>query len=60
MESNKEGTNLMWKVIKNHVLRKEISPPVHSKDMTKLANEFNEFFTSVGAAPSEESRKLAV
>ena len=31
----------------------------HSKVMTVLANEFNEFFTSVGAKAAAESKRLA-
>lgn len=32
---------------------------MYSRDMTELANEFNEFFTSVGARAAAESKSLA-
>ena len=32
---------------------------MYSRDVTELANEFNEFFTSVGARAAAESKRLA-
>ena len=49
----------MWKVIRNCIPSKEKSRPVYSRDMTELANEFNEFFTSVGVRAAAESKRLA-
>ena len=49
----------MWKVIRNCILSKEKSRPMYSRDMTKLANEFNEFFTSLGAWATAEPKRAA-
>ena len=49
----------MWKVIRNCIPTKEKSRPVYSREVTELANEFNEFFTSVGARAAAESKRLA-
>ena len=38
---------------------KEKSRPVYLRDVTELANEFNEFFTSVGARAAAEFKRLA-
>ena len=56
---NNQEPNAMWKVIRNCIPRTEVSQPVDSRDMKELADEFNEFFTSVGAKAAEESKKLA-
>ena len=50
----------MWKVIRSCVPHKEISKPVFSRDLKEMAEEFNEFFTTVGARTSVESRSLIV
>ena len=44
-----QSSSATWKGIQNCIPSKEKSRPVYSRDMTELANEFNEFFTSVGA-----------
>ena len=54
-----QSSSAMWKVITNCIPSKEKSRPVYSRDMTELANEFNEFFTSVGARAAAESKSLA-
>ena len=54
-----QSSSAMWKVITNCIPSKEKSRPVYSRDMTELANEFNEFFTSVGARAAAESKRLA-
>ena len=54
-----QSSSAMWKVIRNCIPSKEKSKPVYSRDMTELANEFNEFFTSVGARAAAESKRLA-
>ena len=55
---NCKKTSSMWKVIKNCIPRKEISQPVYSRDLKDMAEEFNNFFTSVGTRVSEESTSL--
>jgi len=48
-----------FNVIRNCIPTKEKSRPVYLRDVTELINEFNEFFTSVGARAAAESKKLA-
>ena len=54
-----QSSNAVWTVIRNCIPSKEKSRPVYSRDMTELANQFNEFFTSVGARAAAESKRLA-
>ena len=54
-----QSSSAMWKVIRNCIPSKKKSRPVYSRDMTELANDFNEFFTSVGARAAAESKRLA-
>ena len=51
-------TSSMWKVIRNCIPRKEISQPVYSRDLKDVAEEFNNFSTSVGIRVSEESTSV--
>ena len=57
-ELNCKKTSSMWKVIRNCIPCKEISQPVYSRDLKDVAEEFNNFFTSVGTRVSEESTSL--
>ena len=45
--NDNQSSSAMWKVIRNCIPAKEKSRPVYSRDTTELANEFNEFFTSM-------------
>ena len=54
-----QSSSAMWKVTRNCIPSKEKSRQVYSRDMTELANEFNEFLTSVGARAAAESKRLA-
>ena len=47
-----------WKVIRNCIPRRESSQPVYTRDLKEVTNEFNQFFTSVGAKASEDSQSL--
>ena len=49
-----------WKVIRNCVPRKESTEPAYSRDLKTLADEFNAFFTSVGAKAAADSASLLV
>ena len=53
-----QSSSAMWKVIRNCIPSKKKSRPVYSRDMTELANEFNEFFTSVGQGLQLDLRGL--
>ena len=55
---NCKKTSSMWKVIRNSFSRKEISQPVYSRDLKDVAEELNNFFTSVGTRASEASTSL--
>ena len=57
--NDNQSSSAMWKVIRNCIPTKEKSRPVYLRDVTELANEFNEFFTSVGARAATESKRLA-
>ena len=50
--------NSKWKIIKNCTPRKESTQQVYTKDMKKVANEFNQFFTSVGRRVPEDCASL--
>ena len=45
------------KAIGHCIQRKEITQPVYTGDVKLLANDFNEFFTTVGACATETSCK---
>ena len=49
----------MWKAIRNCIPRKETTQPIYTRDVKLLANEFNEFFTTVGARTAETVKSLA-
>ena len=49
----------MWKTIRNCIPRKETTQPVYTRDIKLLANEFNEFFTTVGARTVDTVKSLA-
>ena len=59
LEKNR-SSNAMWKVIRKCIPRKESIKPVYTKDTKLHAEEFNEFFTSVGARAANLSEKLGV
>ena len=58
IHNNKKG-NSMWKAIRNCIPRKDITQPVYTGDVNLLANELNEFFTTVGAWATETVKSLA-
>ena len=55
-EINNQKGNSMWKTIGNCIPRKEVTQPVYTRDMKILAEEFNEFFTSVELARQKQRR----
>ena len=50
--------NSKWKIIKNCIPRKESTQQIYTKDFKEVANEFNQFFTSVGRRASEVCASL--
>ena len=47
-----------WKVIRSCIPRRETTQQVYTRDLKEVADEFNQFFTSVGARASKASRSL--
>ena len=50
--------NSKWKIIRNCIPHKESTQRVFTNNMKEVANEFNEFFTSVGRRVSEDCTSL--
>ena len=49
----------MWKTIGNCIPRKEVTQPVYRRDNRILAEECNEFFTSVGTRVAEAAKQYS-
>ena len=47
IQNNKNNTNCIWKSIRSCIPRKSATQRSYSKDHTSVANEFNQFFSSV-------------
>ena len=54
-----QNTRSKWKVIRSCIPRRETTQQVYTRDLKEVADEFNQFFTSVGARASEASRSLS-
>ena len=59
IDTYKGDPRYMWKVIREFVPSKDSEKPVYQKDHKILANEFNEYFASVGKATADKVKKLA-
>ena len=53
-----QNTSSQWKLIRNCLPRKEATQQVYTREVKAVAEEFNEFFVSVGAKASEASKAL--
>ena len=51
-----QNTSSQWKLIRNCLPRKETTQQVYTREVKEVAEEFNEFFVSVGAKASEASK----
>ena len=49
----------MWKAIRNCIPHKDTTQPIYTRVIKLLANEFNEFFTTMGARTAETVTSLA-
>ena len=49
----RQNTTSQWKLIRNCLPRKEATQQVYTREVKAVAEEFNEFFVSVGAKASE-------
>ena len=54
-----QNTRSKWKVIRSCIPRSETTQQVYTRDLKEVADEFNQFFTSVGARASDASRSLS-
>ena len=57
--AHKDNPGSLWKVINNSIPSKEKRTPLYSKDPAILANDFNEFFSSVGRRSAEAAAHIA-
>ncbi len=49
----------IWKVIRECLPSRDSDKPVYQKDHKVLANEFNEYFASIGKTAADKVKKLA-
>ena len=53
-----QNTSSQWKLTRNCLRRKEATQQVYTREVKAVAEEFNEFFVSVGAKASEAPKAL--
>ena len=53
-----QNTSSQWKLIRNCLPRKEVTQQVYTRQVKAVAEEFHDFFVSVGAKASETSKAL--
>ena len=58
IHNSNNNNNSLRKIIRDCTPKKETSCQSYSRNVSVLANEFNEFFTSVGAKASADSRAM--
>ena len=58
VQSNKQNSRSLWKVINCAIPSKDKERPAYTKNLTVLANEFNQFFFMVGKNAADSSRHL--
>ena len=58
IRQNANDTNTMWKTIRSCIPKKSASTKCFCKDDKTKANEFNQFFTSVGKTTLEKIKSL--
>ncbi len=59
IEKYKGNSRSMWKVIRECLPSRDSDKPIYQKDHKVLANEFNEYFASVGKTAADKVKKLA-
>ena len=59
IRNNKNNTNSLWKSIRSCIAKKSASQKTYSKDTKILADEFNQFFASVGENTVKKINALA-
>ena len=58
VQSHKD--NPLWKIINTCIPSKEKETPVHSRDTELVANDFNQFLSSVGRNAAQTAAQLAI
>ena len=59
IRNNPSNTGCVWKTIRVCIPKKSASRKAYSKDNKVVADEFNEFFTSIGQTTVEKIQSLA-
>ena len=55
----KKNSGALWKIIHQTLPKKERSKPVYTKDNTKVADDFNTYFATVGKNTAQAVKKLS-
>ena len=58
--NSKGNSNAIWKIINNCLPRKSRNRPFTTENTSVLANNFNEYFTSVGSVTAQKAFDLAI
>ena len=59
VNTHKDDVGSLWKIINRIIPRKERSTHVYSKSTEQIANDFNEYFVSVGKLAANAAVQLA-
>ena len=60
VQNHKDKPGCLWKIINNIITSKERPTLTYSKDHKSVADDFNQFFSSVGRKTAEEATRLAL
>ena len=56
---HKNNSSSLWKIINRAIPSKDKERPAYTKNLTVVANEFNQFFSKVGKNAADASRHLS-
>ena len=59
IQNNPRNTNCIWKAIRLCLPKRSVTPKVYSKDDKTVADDFNNFFPSVGKSTNSKIESLA-
>ena len=59
IQNNKNNTNCIWKSLRSCIPKKSTAQRSYSKDHKGVANEFNQFFSSVGENTIKKIKEMA-
>lgn len=57
--THKNSPSSLWKTINRSISGNEKELQVYTKDQKVIADEFNQYFTSLGRNTSEEARRIS-